>query len=286
MYLAEIRGKLSRDNENKEDILTSNVFSFFKYASRKVFLYPFIRSLGIQINPDDAMEAEFQFWPRFEDGTEPDVVLIIGDYYLLFEAKYRSGFGIETPTHKNQLTREIEEGDYEARNLGKEFRIIALTADYFEKSDIKKEIPIELLSKFKWLNWQSIALSLDQVLERDQNLPPEIRLFADDLYQLLLKKNLRKYEGTKVLSPFEKLMAYDGEIFLNTSTASFRGDFIGFYQALKTEEKAIEIPGEIFFAAKTAVFRGDFFGFYKALSSINLTGNPIVIFYKSQSAPF
>ena len=28
MYLAEIRGKLSKDNENREDILTSNVFSF------------------------------------------------------------------------------------------------------------------------------------------------------------------------------------------------------------------------------------------------------------------
>ena len=34
MYLAEIHGKLSMENENKEDILTSNVFSFFKYANR------------------------------------------------------------------------------------------------------------------------------------------------------------------------------------------------------------------------------------------------------------
>jgi hypothetical protein len=36
MYLAEIHGKLSAENENKEDILTSNVFSFFSDFFQKV----------------------------------------------------------------------------------------------------------------------------------------------------------------------------------------------------------------------------------------------------------
>jgi len=38
MYLAEICGKLSSKVEGIEDILTSNVFSFFKYSKRTIFL--------------------------------------------------------------------------------------------------------------------------------------------------------------------------------------------------------------------------------------------------------
>ncbi len=71
MYLAEIQGKLSQRNENKEDILTSNVFSFFKYADRTIFLYHLItKSLGIDITKKDAQCAEFHFWPRYDDNTD------------------------------------------------------------------------------------------------------------------------------------------------------------------------------------------------------------------------
>lgn len=41
MYMAELRGKLSEKAEKQEDILTSNVFSFFKYANRQIFLVKF-----------------------------------------------------------------------------------------------------------------------------------------------------------------------------------------------------------------------------------------------------
>ena len=50
MYLAEIHGKLSRKQENQEDILTSNVFSFFKYAPRNIFLSAFIQNLGLNVS--------------------------------------------------------------------------------------------------------------------------------------------------------------------------------------------------------------------------------------------
>ena len=265
MYLAEIRGKLSQENENREDILTSNVFSFFKYANRTEFLYPFIRSLGVEITPADAFAAEFLFWPKYADGTEPDLVLLIGDNYLLFEAKYLSGFGKETPIIKNQLRREIEGGCQEAGTLKKEFRIFALTSDYFEKSDFKKDIPDSYFHYFKWLNWQSIALFIFQVLERNQDLPPEIRLFAEDLYSLFLKKNLRGYEGTKVLNEVPKISQLEHALFFDASTASFRGDFIGFSQALEPEEMVPRLHGEVFFQAATAHFRGDFIGFNQAL---------------------
>ncbi len=38
MYLAELHGKLLSKLEKREDILTSNVFSFFKYSNRNRYL--------------------------------------------------------------------------------------------------------------------------------------------------------------------------------------------------------------------------------------------------------
>lgn len=103
MYLAELHGKLSSKFDGKnnslhsiermEDILTSNVFSFFKYSSRDIFLKEYLNSLEFQVSEKEAKEAEFRFWPNYEDGTEPDLVIIVGKYYILFEAKYYSGFG-------------------------------------------------------------------------------------------------------------------------------------------------------------------------------------------------
>ena len=45
MYLAEIHGKLSAKLERKEDILTSNVFSFFKYSNRSKYLMSLIQEI-------------------------------------------------------------------------------------------------------------------------------------------------------------------------------------------------------------------------------------------------
>ena len=115
MYLAELSGKVSSKMSKNEDLLTSNVFSFFKYSARKTYLLPYLKTIGFQdISEKDVKEAQFIFWPRFDDQTEPDLILIVGKYYILFEAKYTSGFGEETETKKGQLHREIEGGLNEA----------------------------------------------------------------------------------------------------------------------------------------------------------------------------
>jgi hypothetical protein len=133
MYLAELRGKLSSRVERMEDILTSNVFSFFKYSSKDIFLKNYLNKLGFNISNLEAEEAEFRFWPVFEDGTEPDLVIMVGKYYLLIEAKYFSGFGKKTETTDDQLKREIKGGQLDAFSYGKEFYLIAITADYYFK---------------------------------------------------------------------------------------------------------------------------------------------------------
>jgi len=78
MYLAELHGKLSSKTERLEDILTSNVFSFFKYSDRTIFLRRYLKMLGFSVSSEEASEAEFVFWPRYEENTEPDLVIRVG----------------------------------------------------------------------------------------------------------------------------------------------------------------------------------------------------------------
>lgn len=250
MYLAEIHGKLSRENENKEDILTSNVFSFFKYSNRIVFLRLFLQSLGLIISCEEVKDAEFQFWPSYPDGTQPDLVINVGKYYLLFEAKYHSGFGQETPILKHQLEREAEGGYLEAQNQEKEFRIIAVTADYYSNTEVHDKLPKKYHPYLIWRNWQSIALLLFQILQQAPPIPPETRLFAEDLYSLFLKKNLRNYEGIRILSKLSRMHDWTGNIFFEARTASYRGDFLGFLPVLKVLKPIRSMSGKLFYSHK------------------------------------
>jgi len=58
-----------RELSRMEDVLTSNVFSFFKYSTRDIFLKGYLKQLGFNVSDQEANEAEFIFWPRFEENT-------------------------------------------------------------------------------------------------------------------------------------------------------------------------------------------------------------------------
>ena len=53
-----------------------------------------------------------------------------------------------------------------------------------------------------------------EILEQNPPIPMETRLFAEDLYKLLVKKNLRNFEGVRVLSSLERIYTLQREIFL------------------------------------------------------------------------
>ena len=111
MIVAELHGKLSPRVERMEDVLTSNVFSFLKYNDRSRILRAYLmEELGLEVSESEASEAEFRFWHVYDDGTEPDVIIIVGNAYILFEAKYFSGFGLATETVESQPVREIRNG--------------------------------------------------------------------------------------------------------------------------------------------------------------------------------
>lgn len=255
MYLAEIHGKLSRENENKEDILTSNVFSFFKYANREVFLFQLMKLIGLDVTIEDAQHAEFTFWPTYPDKTEPDLIILIGGYYLLIEAKYHSGFGNETPLIRHQLTREINGGLLEAQNLDKKFMLIVVTGDNYFKREVRASVSEHHQKYLKWVNWQTIAYFIDDLLRNTPEMSLVTKLLAEDLYKLLLKKRLRNYEGVKVLSKIHEIKVCHEAVFFQAKTATYRGDFIGFLSALDINMILKPPPGILFFENKHLLFQ-------------------------------
>ena len=251
MYLAELRGKLSSRVERMEDILTSNVFSFFKYSSRDTFLNNYLNKLGIEVSDREAEEAEFRFWPVFEDGTEPDLVIIVGDYYLLIEAKYFSEFSEGTKKDEHQLLREIRNGKLDAKNYNKEFKLIAITADYYFKEYKFKVIPQKYRSHFKWTNWQSVSLFLDNILNCNPNIKGPERVFALDLYNLLDKRHLRDFQKITYIGALLKKYS---SIFFDAKTAKLRGDFIGFVESLFFDKKMKSPEKALFFSSTRKIF--------------------------------
>lgn len=247
MYLAELHGKLPQAIAQKEDILTSNVFSFLKYSNRKIFLKGYLNSLGLKVSEQAAIEAKFLFWPRFEENTEPDLVIIVGRYYLLIEAKYRSAFSGGTQKSKAQIIREIEGGVLEATNYRKIFKYVAITGDYYYKEDKFKLIPSEYVPHFIWTNWQYVASFLNNILENDTRISTQEREFAYDLYRLLDKKCLRDFHGVLSILKKELQLIEHQYIFFEARTAKYRGDFLGFINSLSLDQHFEAVGKAIFF---------------------------------------
>jgi hypothetical protein len=101
--IAEIHGKLP-EYEGMEDLLTSDVFSTFKYLPLELAFIPFLQRAvnfrtGETINYsfDDVIKAEYIFWPKTSYfKREPDLLILLTrqnqpPISIVVEAKYRSG---------------------------------------------------------------------------------------------------------------------------------------------------------------------------------------------------
>lgn len=222
MIVAELRGKVPSSLIEHEDILTSNIFSFFNYASRTTYLKSFLSLHSIYPKDHELRDAEFRFWPKYDDLTEPDVVIIVGNYYLLIEAKLHSDFGAD------QIEREIKGGMSEAQSLNKRFIFIAIT-DHYNKHKIKlNEFCRKHESLIRWMNWQAIAGLLLEILENNSIIPDQP--FTEDVYNMLDKMKLRSFLSFRRIE-VEVLLPPENIFFLANS-ANFRGGFIGFEKSV------------------------------------------------------
>lgn len=226
MILAELHGKLSSKVKDMEDILTSNVFSFFKYSKRS-FLRDYLGSLGVKVTVQEADLAEFYFWPVYDNGTEPDLVIIVGQYYVLIEAKLFSGFASETKDTKSQVQREIDSGMIEAKNLNKDFIYMTITNEYVtnnHKLNKYKDSSLEIIST----NWQALSKFLFGIIKKKDKSDQK---YLNDLYALLMKKKLRSYISINNLK--SSLKSFNGKFIFFDWESSQKEEFTGFSKGLK-----------------------------------------------------
>ena len=143
MFQAELNGKLPSSASGREDVLTSNVFSFLKDSHRPTYLRQFLRLAGLNIKTSELHRVKFEFWPNYHDGTQPDVIIETDTCYLLVEAKYFSGVAEEHGNPAGQLIREFESGAMEARNRAKSFHLLLLTDDATRPSRLLAQMPAD-----------------------------------------------------------------------------------------------------------------------------------------------
>ncbi|TAL75081.1 MAG: hypothetical protein EPN88_03385 [Bacteroidetes bacterium] len=247
MFKAQIHSKLPTQIAELEDVLTSDVFSFFYYSNRQLFLYDFLIRIGLAVSKHDSSLAEFQFWPRFEEQTEPDLIIIVGNYYLLIEAKYNSDFSKGSDKTKPQLIRETEAGIVEAKNLGKQFVLLAITKDPYKKKEKFITVQNDKKLTVNWFSWQKVSEMLIELLQFEESIDNRDRLLAEDLLTSLDKRNLRKYQSLQKVLKNKKSIKPINQIFLKAETIEFRGDFIGFSNAIIVTQR-IKIGKTLFFA--------------------------------------
>jgi hypothetical protein len=227
MILAELKGKIPSKLQDWEDILTSNVFSFFKYSDRRL-LKEYLLLLGIDVSLLDTKSAEFIFWFSYDDGTEPDLIVICGEYYILFEAKLFSDFSRETSNKESQILREIRKGKESAKNTNNKFVYVALTAEYYkDKTKYSKYEKQDY--QFIWTNWQVITDFIENILTNTSI--ENDRGFAFDLYSLLVKKKLRSYIGISNLK-IQYNFDCQNSVFYNIKSSKFKGEFSGYIHTL------------------------------------------------------
>ena len=206
MIIAELKGKLPSEFEGKEDILTSNVFGTLKNIDRQQGLKKFLTKLDIEISKDEAEEAEFLFWEKFDDRTEPDLIIDTkpnanGGCLILLEAKYFSPLGRDV----TQLAREYKNGSKMARKKEKQFYLACITRDFAEPKEAISEAERRINSEFgvkledikiRWVNWQGIFSLLTQIIH-DRGLDLVSKRQIGDIVELLKFKGLYYFTGFK-----------------------------------------------------------------------------------------
>ena len=224
MLMALLKGKLSREQENMEDILTSTVFGLLKYEERisqEAALLPFLRRaetldgdhpLAVPVGTRTGYGGRpgYEFWPGWKEDLcafcEPDVVLRLvgpdGSRKLVsVEAKFRSGISSqaddidETPP-AHQLAREWDNLFRRAETEAAVPVLVYLTAYFGIPHATIEGAQAELAAKGRpkgtiaWLSWRH----LDTALASSEDA------MLVDLRESLRRLDLSFFNGVPVIS--------------------------------------------------------------------------------------
>jgi len=225
---ALLNGKLSREQENMEDILTSCVFGLLRLIAPSRGLFPYLAHAKTMNGEqplvdiaerlsDNEYPVEYNFWPRWEH-CEPDVVLSIRqrhrqDVLLAVEAKYRSGKSSEADEDEVNVTDQLarEWRDLAPRAHASKMRpiLVYLTTDVaLPQADIQNSLN-ELEEKgggdaltptICWLSWRHL-----QKLPTSENDPVLV-----DIRRLVDRLGLTFFAGISPVKPIRLVWTFQG----------------------------------------------------------------------------
>jgi len=217
MLIAQLKGKLTREEEDLEDLLTSNIFGSLKYLAAEVGIMPLLSAVEKidKTRPFEKLakilEVKYEFWPFLKEKgcypCEPDVLLRIffknGEKtVVLIEAKFKSGkssFADQSEMPYDQLAREWDNlvvlaNREKARplllyitpHIGLPYEDVdSAKHEYAKKRGPEKEIDIG------WISWRKLpAIYADSQNE-----------LIKDAVEILRRMGLTYFEGFSVTDP-------------------------------------------------------------------------------------
>jgi hypothetical protein len=229
---ALLQGKISREHEQIEDILTSNVFGLLQYCDPKVVL-EFLAGATLPdgqrvfeswgVGADQLSIYQWTFWPYWSEQDcnpcEPDVVLTVksatGESILIVvEAKLNSGkssLADESEMPCDQLAREWDNLRSRARAQNGRPLLVYLTSHFSIPRDEVEESIREFYKKrgsqptIAWLSWRAIL----PILRRGPQ-----NAITRDLGKLLERMDLTQFEGFHRIpsSPIEWRFLWDWHV--------------------------------------------------------------------------
>lgn len=182
MFAAQLYGKLTRREEDLEDLLTSNVFGTFKYISPENGLIPLLNNSQRLDGSYPFRElsqisnVEYKFWYGLNEenckSCEPDVLIYItnsngNQIIVLVEAKYKSGkssMADDTDKPNDQLAREWDNLIVLAKELKANPYLLYVTADILFPTKDLEDAQFEFKKKRKdnmdivWISWRKLPL--------------------------------------------------------------------------------------------------------------------------------
>lgn len=203
---AEVHGKVdpasTLPGDRMEDTLTDAVFSTLTYLPAEVFAAVLSRVLPASVRPTDLTEPLVQFWPSFPSGTEPDVVVTVAGWMVVFEAKYQSPFSKGEEDADHQLVREWADARpvVHAQQLQGPV-VVAVTADPAQPADINlardclcalpdfAEADLKPDEAVRWMSWQEIASVIES---HHPDLASHEQTLVEDLFDFMERRGVRR----------------------------------------------------------------------------------------------
>lgn len=217
MLQAQLKGKLTRGEEDLEDLLTSNVFGSIKYIQPEEALLPLLASSrdgdgNVPIHVTQPISSvEYRFWQWIQEpgcqGCEPDVLIIIQltgkqKIIVLVEAKYfsdKSSESTEQGTPTDQLAREWDNLTWLAKREEATPILLYVTADLgYPKKSIEDSLQEYVQKRQRemsvfWISWRKLPTLFS-------NTDKEI---LKDLVKVLRKQGLTFFEGITKPDPID-----------------------------------------------------------------------------------